>query len=215
MMSFDTYLFDLDGTLADTVEDLTTCVNLLRGELGLKPMGTEDVRVRVGDGARMLLQRSLPEDLFDEELLERFLILYEEHQYDQTRIYPGMADFLEAHKDDKLAVITNKPLRLSRLLLKELGIAHHFSLLLGAESCATRKPDPGPVREALRLLGSAAEHAVMIGDHHTDLKAGHGAGIKTCFCAWGFGNDGGQPHDFRAATPADLLRLFPPTGKTS
>ncbi|NLV25192.1 MAG: HAD-IA family hydrolase [Deltaproteobacteria bacterium] len=210
MMSFDTYLFDLDGTLADTVADLTTCVNLLRGEIGLEPMGTEDIRVRVGDGARLLLQRCLPEDLFRGKLLERFLVLYGEHQCDTTRLYPGMADFLAAHKDEKLAVITNKPFHLSRLLLADLGIGHYFSLLFGAESCTTRKPDPGPVLEALRRLGAAPERAVMIGDHHTDLRAGNGAGIKTCFCAWGFGNDGGQPHDFRAETPADLLRLFPP-----
>jgi len=189
-MSFDTFLFDLDGTLADTVADLTTCVNLLREDFSLEPMTAKEITARVGDGARLLLKRSLPEEIFREELLERFLALYETHQCDQTRIYPGMTDFLEAHRDDKLAVITNKPFHLSRLLLNELGVSHYFSLLFGAESCPTRKPDPGPVVEALRRLGATPERSVMIGDHHTDLKAGNGAGIKTCLCTWGFGNDG-------------------------
>jgi phosphoglycolate phosphatase len=212
-MRFDTYLFDLDGTLADTVADLTTAVNLMRGELGLGPMRVDEVKARVGDGVRMLLKRSLPEELFREELLPRFMALYEQHQCDGTRVYPGMTEFLEAHRRDKLAVVTNKPFHLTRLLLDGLGLTRYFSAVLGAETCATRKPDPGPVLEALRRLHADPQHAVMIGDHHTDLKAGNAAGIKTCFCTWGFGNDGGQPHDFCADTPADLLKLFPPVSQ--
>ncbi|MBN1141335.1 MAG: HAD-IA family hydrolase [Deltaproteobacteria bacterium] len=211
MAAFDTFLFDLDGTLADTVDDLATAVNLLRGELGLEPMTVAEIKERVGDGARLLMKRSLPQELFREQLLERFLILYRDYQCEKTRLFPGLGAFLEGHRRDKLAVITNKPLHLSRLLLEDLGIIHYFSLLFGAESCPTRKPDPGPILEALRQLGSDPERAVMIGDHHTDLKAGNGAGIKTCFCAWGFGHDGGERYDFLARTPADLLRLFPPT----
>ncbi|MBN1141376.1 MAG: HAD-IA family hydrolase [Deltaproteobacteria bacterium] len=212
MTVFDTFLFDLDGTLADTVHDLTTCVNLLRRELGLGDMTTEEIKIRVGDGARMLMKRSLPENVFREELLERFLVLYEKHQCQKTRLFPGIGAFLEAHRKDALGIITNKPLHLSRLLLKDLGVEHYFSLLFGAESCPTRKPNPGPVLEALWRLDADPQRSVLIGDHHTDLKAGRAAGIRTCFCAWGFGNDGGEPYDFLARTPGDLLRIFPPGG---
>jgi phosphoglycolate phosphatase len=208
-MQFDTFLFDLDGTLIDSVADLATAVNLLRADLTLPPLDLKTVGRYVGDGATMLVRRSLPEGTFSPERLKRFLDLYRIHLLDETRIYPGMDDFLIQHQGEKMAVVTNKPQDLTMALLYELGLTPFFSSIIGGDSGLPKKPDPLPVLQALRELQADPGRSVMIGDHHTDLHAGRAAGIKTCFCAFGVGNDGGEPYDFLAETPADLLRLFP------
>ncbi|BCR06369.1 haloacid dehalogenase [Desulfuromonas versatilis] len=208
-MPFTTFLFDLDGTLIDSVADLATGINLLRGELALPPLDIPTVRSYVGDGATALVRRALPEGEFSEARLQRFLELYSAHLMEQTVVYPGILEFLELHAGRPMAVVTNKPLGFSLRLLEGLGLSGFFPVVLGGESCQAKKPDPAPVREALRLLGAKADSAVMIGDHHTDLKAGLGAGVRTCFCAWGIGSDDGEPYDFHAASPFDLPRLFP------
>jgi phosphoglycolate phosphatase len=208
-MQFDTFIFDLDGTLIDSVADLATAVNLLRADLTLPPLDLKTVGSYVGDGATMLVRRSLPEEAFSPERLKRFLDLYRIHLLDETRIYPGMDEFLIQHQGDKMAVVTNKPQDLTMTLLYELGLIPFFSSIIGGDSGLPKKPDPLPVLQALRELQADPGRAVMIGDHHTDLLAGRAAGIKTCFCAFGVGNDGGEPCDFLAETPADLLRLFP------
>ncbi len=206
-MPFDTFLFDLDGTLIDSVADIAASVNRLRGELGLPPLDLPTVRSYVGDGSRLLVTRALPQ--FSEAHLARFLEIYGEHLLDQTVVYPGMREFLALHRRQRLAVVTNKPLTPTLALLDALYLRPFFSVVLGAESAPTRKPDPGPVLLALQRLGSQPENTVFIGDHHTDLRAGCAAGVKTCFCAWGIGRTEGAEYDFRAESAWDLARLFP------
>lgn len=209
-MRFDTFLFDLDGTLADSVADLATAVNLLRAELSLSPLDIPTVRGYVGDGATFLVRRSLPENLFSQQRLQRFLAHYAAHLLESTHVYPGIREFLDERKaaGAKMAVVTNKPHHLAIQVLAGLALDDYFPVVIGGDSLAQKKPDPLPVRFALEQLGAAPDRAVLVGDHHTDLAAGRAAGIRTCFCAWGIGQDGGLPHDFRAASPHDLLTLF-------
>ncbi len=211
-MPFDTYLFDLDGTLVDSVADLTTAVNLLRAEIDLPPLSEPTVRGYVGDGATALVTRALPPGAFSPGRLERFLLLYGEHLLERTRIYPGIPEFLESLAGVPMALVTNKPQGLTEALLRGLGLERHFAVVIGGDRAAAKKPDPAPVRMALGMLEASPAGAVLIGDHHTDLRAGAAAGVKTCFCAWGLGEEGGAPSDFRAETPRDLLRLFPRRG---
>jgi len=208
-MHFDTILFDLDGTLVDSVSDLATSVNLLRHELDLPPLPVAKVRTYVGDGATMLVRRSLGENLYAEEHLRRFLALYGEHLLEETFIYAGILDFLRLHEGKPMGVVTNKPLALTLRLLDGLGLASYFGAVIGGDGPCGKKPDPGPVLSAIGALGTSPERVLLIGDHHTDLKAGFAAHVKTCFCAWGLGNDGGVSYDFFARTPFDLQTLFP------
>jgi phosphoglycolate phosphatase len=207
-MIFESLLFDLDGTLIDSAADLGTAVNLLRAELEMAPLDMITVCAYLGDGATMLVRRALREQ-FSEQRLRRFLELYRAHLLDQTRIYPGVDDFLMAHQGRKMAVVTNKPLDLSMAILYELGLMPFFGSVIGGNSGLAKKPDPAPVYQALRELRADSDSALLIGDHHTDLRAGRAAGIKTCFCAYGIGHGDDTPYDYHAATPADLLRLFP------
>ncbi len=208
-MAFDTFLFDLDGTLIDSLPDLTTAVNLVREEKALPPLPQEQVRTYIGDGTAVLVRRALPENAYSEEQVQRFLQHYRAHLLDATRIMPGIEDFLLKHQGKRMAVVTNKPYDLSLAILCELGLDPFFGAIIGGDGQWPKKPAPQPVLQALRELDSTPEKAVLIGDHHTDLQAGRSAGVKTCFCAFGFGSDGGVPYDFRAETTADLLRLFP------
>jgi len=207
--SVPTLLFDLDGTLVDSVADLGSAVNALRAELELAPLSLAEVRDNVGDGATMLVKRSLPAGHFSVKHLQRFLALYGAVLLEQTRPYPGIVEFLAERAAWPLAVVTNKPEELSRKLLAGLGLDRFFPIVIGGDTLFEKKPHPAPLHAALKQLGRPAAAAVMIGDHHTDLRAGRAAGVRTCFCAWGIGHDDGLAVDFRAESVADLARLFP------
>ncbi|MDW7646173.1 MAG: HAD-IA family hydrolase [Desulfuromonadales bacterium] len=212
MAELTTYLFDLDGTLVDSLQDLTTAINGLRGDLGLAPLTPATVKSYVGDGATMLVQRALPAATFTGNLLQNFLDRYRRHLLDHTRPYAGIPAFLDSLQGTPMGVVTNKPLDMAEEVLRGLGLRPYFGTVIGGDSCSQKKPHPAPVRQALADLGSEAATAVMIGDHRTDLIAGQSAGTRTCFCTWGFGISDGNPYDYLAATPTELGRLFPRSG---
>ncbi len=202
-------LFDLDGTLVDSVADLTGALNRLGAELGNPPLSVDAVRNMVGDGATRLIKRAFGKDHYQREQLLRFLEIYGAHLLDHTRCYPGIEELLSRYPAERLAVVTNKPHRLSLELLQGLGLAQHFQVIIGGDSYPEKKPHPLPVQKALEALGATAEQAVMIGDHHTDLYAGKAAGVATCFCAYGLGHSDGLCPDYIADNSTDLLQLFP------
>ncbi len=208
-MSIDTFLFDLDGTLIDSVHDLATGINLLRGELGLPPLPIARVRACVGDGATQLVKRALGEIPFCDQNLQRFLTLYGEHLLDATTVYPGIRDFLDTHRHHRMGIVTNKPHAYTLPLLDGLGLTPYFGAVVGGDTCSEKKPHPEPILHAMQQLGGSPNSAIMIGDHHTDLRAGSAAGTRTCFCAWGIGSHDDAPYDDFAAAPQDLLRLYP------
>lgn len=201
-------LFDLDGTLVDSVADLTTSLNLLAKELGHPQLSTDYVRSIVGDGATKLIKRAYGAENYQREQLLRFLEIYGEHLLDQTRCYPGIEELLQRYPADCMAVVTNKPYALTVRLLDGLGLSKHFKVVIGGDSCPEKKPHPLPVQKALAALGAPPAAAIMIGDHHTDLYSGRDAGIATCFCAYGLGNNDGLEADFSVQSSEELLKIF-------
>ena len=197
-MSIDAFLFDLDGTLVDSIPDLTRSINLLREELHLTAITSGTVRTYVGDGVGLLLQRALPEEHVNPRNRKRFMDIYSSHLTDETIIYPGIMDFLELHISKPMAVVTNKPQHLAEIIVERLGLAS-----------LQKKPHPDMVHRALELLGSVPQRTVLLGDHHVDLRAAQAAGTRSCFCAWGLGHDDGLKADYQAATTAELPLLFP------
>lgn len=202
-------LFDLDGTLVDSVPDLTISLNLLRAEFDCSPLLEEQVSHMVGDGVGILVKRAIGDDLYHPAQIDRFMQLYSEHLLDHTRCYPGIEELLARHPADKMAIVTNKPHQLTLKLLEGLNLINSFKIIVGGDSYAEKKPHPLPVVKALAGLSADPEQAVMIGDHHTDLYAGRGAGTATCFCAYGMGHSDGLTTDFYAEQSTDLLQLFP------
>jgi len=209
MKQINYLLFDLDGTLVDSVPDLTLSLNLLRSELDRPPLSEKQVATMVGDGVTVLVRRSLGEDLYQTAHRARFMQLYDEHLLDHTSCYPGIKELLNRHSAEKMAIVTNKPYQLTLKLLEGLNLIQNFKIIVGGDSYAEKKPHPLPVIKALEGLGADPKQAVMIGDHHTDLHSGRGAGTAICFCAYGLGHTDGLTPDFRAEQSTDLLQLFP------
>lgn len=203
-------IFDLDGTLVDSAPDLRAALNRLMLAQGMDPFPLPEVAAMIGDGARALLlkafaARDVP---FDEALLPGFLHDLEANSAVLTRPYPGMVEALEALTAQgwRHAVCTNKPIAATRALLGELGLAPHFALVLGGDSLPVKKPDPGHVRGVLEALGVAASEAVMIGDHQNDIRAARGAGVRSIFAAWGYGDGTGA--GLSAPAPSALPTLL-------
>jgi phosphoglycolate phosphatase len=105
-------------------------------------------------------------------------------------------------------VVTNKPYQQTIALLDALDLTRYFAVVIGGDSCPMKKPDPTPIKAALHRLGATAEKAIMIGDHHTDLKSGQAAGLDVCFCSWGFGDDGGCTPTHRVTNASELLQVL-------
>lgn len=202
-------LFDLDGTLINSLPDLLTALNLLRRELALEPLTAAQVSQMVGDGATLLVKRALGDDRYEHRHLQRFLEFYGAHLLDQTHCYPGIEELLMRHDPRRMALVTNKPILYTRKILEGLNLSRFFCVVIGGDSFPHKKPHPYPLLQALDQLGGHPQQALMIGDHHTDLHAARSAGIATCFCAYGFGHCGDCIPDYQVANAGELLTLLP------
>jgi phosphoglycolate phosphatase len=192
-MKNPTVLFDLDGTLVDSLGDLAAAVNALLAELGRTPLGRAAVAGMIGDGVAALVERALAASggpaAAGGAPLTRFRTFYEAEPTRLTRPYPGVATMLAslARAGVAMAVCTNKPEQVTHNVLDGLGLGGFFAVVLGGDSLPVRKPDPGFLAAALDRLGAAPEDAVMVGDHRNDVLAAHGAGIKAIFARYGYG----------------------------
>ena len=194
-----TALFDLDGTLIDSRADLALAVNLTRQDFGLQPQRQETIVACVGDGVRLLIERAIPErpDLW-EAMLVRQRENYRAHYLDQTVLYPGVKETLSALSSAgwHLGVVTNKPGVFTRPILDSLGVLSFFGAVVGGGDCPELKPDPAPLQFAAAQMGVAlTPKDWMIGDNVTDLEAGARAGLRCCFCRYGFGETRGAAYD--------------------
>lgn len=184
-------IFDLDGTLIDSLPDLTDATNLIRARFALPGIGIDDVRKLVGQGARPLVERALPGASAAEvdEALVEFLAYNLEHIADKTRPYPGVPETLRelSGYGIPMVVLSNKNVELCKEVLGNLGILDHFAGVFGADSFPFRKPSPEPILAVMRQFGISADDCVMVGDSINDIAAGAGAGVVTVGCRYGYG----------------------------
>lgn len=205
-------IFDLDGTLIDSLPDLTDATNLIRERRGLPQLQTADVRKLVGQGARSLVERALPGATAGEvdEALDLYLGYNLAHIADKTTVYPGVPETLAALQGvgAPMCVLSNKNVALCREVLSRLGLSDHFSHIFGADSFPFQKPSPEPVLALLRQFEVAPGDCVMVGDSLNDIAAGGGAGVVTVGCSYGYGEkselDGA---DYEVADFPSLLDL--------
>lgn len=183
----DLVMFDLDGTLANTGRDLADAVNFTRAHFQLPALPDGAVLSHVGRGVEHLLQQSVPEErtLHFPEVMQVFLKRYESHLLDATVLYPHVREILDYFRDKKRAVVSNKMYRLTIEVVRGLGIAEDFDLILGGDSVAEKKPHPALIHYAVEQLCSAPRKAVMIGDGDIDIEAGKRAGVITCGVTYG------------------------------
>ena len=198
-------VFDLDGTLIDSAQDLCNSVNATLQEFELAPLPDPAIAGFVGNGAPLLMRRALalagnrtPEAL-DDELFQKayafFLQYYRDHKLDFTYAYEGVLEALKALKQlhDQpgvkrvMAVLTNKPVRPARGICEGLGMADYFLHIYGGDSFPLKKPNPLGLRSLMEETGATPEETVMIGDSRVDVQTARNAGAWALGCAFGFG----------------------------
>lgn len=189
-------LFDLDGTLVDSVPDIAVAVDRMLYDLGRAPAGESRVRGWVGNGGRMLVRRALAFDVAgvpdDDALLPRAMEIFFRHYDDSngeaSRLYPGVAEALDglAARGLAMAVITNKPHRYVAPLFEALGILQHFPVLIGGDTLPVKKPDPAPLWHACELLGVRPAQSLMVGDSTNDIEAARAAGCPVVAVDYGY-----------------------------
>ncbi len=206
-------LFDLDGTLVDSVPDLCAAVNQALAGLGRAPLSEEEVRGYVGDGARLLLARALGRSMVGHEDSAQvdqawgpFMAAYEAQLCLRSQLYPGVAETLRGlhGKGYRLGVVTNKPARFVAPLLKQLGVLDCFEVCVGGDSLPQRKPDPAPLVHAMAALEVTATATAMVGDSLNDIRAGQAAGCLVIAVSYGY-NHGLDLRQVGAAAVIDRM----------
>jgi phosphoglycolate phosphatase len=184
-------IFDLDGTLADTRLDLANAVNFTLGRMSKAPLANEVVYSYVGNGAPLLIRRAMGPQATDSEVqqaLTEFLAHYAQHDLENTTLYPGVRAALDRFRaaGKRMAVLTNKPARMTRTIVDGLGVAEHFFRLYGGDSLAEKKPHPMGVEKLMAEAGIGRDQTMMIGDSSVDVITARNAGIAACGVTWGF-----------------------------
>ncbi len=196
-------VFDLDGTLIDSARDLCNSVNAALEHMGRPHLDDAIIASFVGNGAAMLVRRSLavengvaPDEVHDEELATAynfFLAHYREHKLDFTYAYEGVLESLAALRrmpdgsERRLAVLTNKPVRPARAICDGLGMGQYFFEVYGGDSFALKKPDPLGLRTLMQKAGVTPAQTLMIGDSKVDVQTARNAGAYVLGCQFGFG----------------------------
>jgi len=203
-------IFDLDGTLIDSGLDLALSVNATLKQMGRLPLPHDQVFGYVGKGAQRLIEQALGPDAKPEESeqgLAFFLAYYREHMLDNTVTYPGVREGLAALEGMPMAVLTNKPVRFSQLILEGLGLARYFRYIYGGNSFQTKKPNPAGLETLLRDFGAAPRQAMIVGDSEIDVQTARNGGTWVCCVTYGLGNErlGEYPPDLLVGSLTELV----------
>lgn len=203
-------MFDLDGTLVDSVPDLTAAIDAMLREMHSPPAGEAKVRLWVGNGAAVLVRRALAdidginesqvEETLQQAALERFLFHYRRISGRYSTLYEGVQAALNRLQQAgvTVTVVTNKPAEFVPHLLADLGLAPYVSAWLGGDSLAQKKPHPAPLESLLQRFGLKSEAALMVGDSRSDILAGKAAAVATLGVSYGYNH--GNPIEDEAPT---------------
>jgi len=217
MQPISLLIFDLDGTLVDTLEDITASVNHTLAHLGRNPISRDAVRQFVGEGIEALMARSLGGRT---DCLPEAVTLYKEHHRRnlvvRSTVYPAVKETLEHFRALPLAVISNKTTEFVVPLIERLGIARYFKMVIGADCGLPLKPAPDAVRHLMAEFRAPKERTAIVGDGTTDVRAGKAAGVITCSVTYGFRSEEelrkGGP-DYVIHSLSELKTLFTPEAR--
>lgn len=208
-------LFDFDGTLVDSAPSLAVAVDRTLEALGRAPVGLDNVRNWVGNGAFKLLQRAIagnherrprPDPELMEQAFDTFMTFYGEQPELGTRLYPGVQESLDTLRDRgvPMGIVTNKPERFMPPLLTTYGLTDYFQVVVGGDTLAEKKPHPAPLQHAAQRLGVDPLRCLMVGDSVTDVRAARAAGMVVACVSYGY-NHGEPIEDAGADWTVDSL----------
>jgi phosphoglycolate phosphatase len=196
LLQKNTLLFDLDGTLVDSVRDIAPALNIALSEHGFAKLNIDQVRAMIGRGSTKLVELAIESDhpsglKLSNAVHQRFIEAYGQNVSEHTQILTGVPEFLVAMKaaGKRMACVTNKPEALAVQLLDHLQLSSFFETVIGGDTAKFKKPDPAPLFLALERMGSSSADALMFGDSIYDLQAAESAGMP-CFVISGGYNQG-------------------------
>lgn len=207
-------IFDLDGTLIDSKKDLVEAVNAARRNMGLGPLNDETVASYVGNGAPVLIRRSMGPEASEADCakaLEYFIAYYSDHRLDHTTVYPGVREALDDLQaaGHRLSVLTNKPVRISRAIIEGLSLKNHFFQVYGGNSFEQKKPHPIGVETLMAEANINTGRTLMVGDSGVDVQTARNAGIPAIGVTYGFQPESldENPPDYRIDDMRELLSI--------
>jgi phosphoglycolate phosphatase len=202
MKSIGLLIFDLDGTLVNTLEDIAASVNYTLAHLGRNSISQDAVRRYVGDGIETLLVRSL--EGRTARIAEAVTVYKEHHRRNlmvRSSVYPAVRETLEHFRPLPMAVISNKTMEFVGPLIERLGLANYFKMVIGADHGLPLKPAPDSIRKIMAEFGVLNDKTVIVGDGTTDVRAGKAAGVITCSVTYGFRSE----EELRKAGPDYII----------
>jgi phosphoglycolate phosphatase len=199
-------IFDLDGTLIDSSKDLAISVNATRQQFGMSALDELLVHSYVGNGAAVLVRKAMGPGASDElveQALSFFLKYYRAHALEYTRLYDGIREAVDQllSAGHQLAVLTNKPFKISVDIIAALGLKDHFFRVYGGDSFEAKKPNPTGIFKLMEEAGQPAPETLMVGDSAVDILTARNAGVRGVGVLWGF-----QPETFELHPPDLLVR---------
>ena len=208
-LAYSLVIFDLDGTLIDSQADLASSVNATRRFMNLDALDPAVVASYVGHGAPILMRRALGPEASEHDVaraLDFFIRYYHQHCLDETTLYPGTREMLDTlhAADRRLAILTNKPVRISQRIVEELGLHGHFFEVFGGNSFEQKKPHPIGIERLLEATGLSPAATLMVGDSGVDVETARNARVHACGVTYGL-----SPHTVRAAAPEYLIDAMP------
>jgi phosphoglycolate phosphatase len=213
-MKYNTYIFDLDGTILDTLLDLANAVNFAMRSKGYPERTVDEVRSFIGNGIRVLIKRAVPQETEDKdynEALEIFTKYYLEHIADYTKPYDGIIDVINElrSKGCKTAVVSNKAHFAAQAVVKDF-FGDIFDAVTGKKDEFPSKPEPDSLLYTIGLLGSEKEQCIYIGDSDVDVLTAHNAGLPCIGVTWGNRDEDvllASGAEYIARTPSDILKI--------
>jgi phosphoglycolate phosphatase len=188
-MAMKLIIFDLDGTLVDSSTDISHAINYALEGTNVPPVTVQETITIIGEGITRLFEKIIEKNNLSAEkdiLIQRFLNHYSAHLTDNTPVYPGVKETMEALKEYPKAVISNKREDLSSRILEILGMRKYFDVVVGSDTTSERKPSPVPIQYVLSRFEAKPEEAVIVGDSNFDIEAGKAAGVTTIAVTYGY-----------------------------
>ncbi len=189
IMAMKLIIFDLDGTLVDSSTDISHAINYALEGTNVPPVTVQETITMIGEGITRLFEKIIEKNNLSADkdiLIQRFLHHYSAHLTDNTPVYPGVKETMEALKEYPKAVISNKREDLSSRILELLGMRKYFDVVVGSDTTSERKPSPVPIQYVLSRFEAKPEDAVIIGDSNFDIEAGKAAGVTTIAVTYGY-----------------------------
>jgi phosphoglycolate phosphatase len=211
-VNYELLIFDLDGTLIDTRQDITNSTNQMLAHYGLDQKGVDEVTGYVGDGIARLVERCMgDEDVHIDEAILLFKKIYTARLLENTRPYPGVVDLLKQLEMYRKAILTNKTYTLSKTITDGLGLTGYFEIFIGGDTLPRKKPFPDGVNYILEKAGVGREKSLLIGDGRNDILTAAETGLQSVYVSWGFSHDSsmtGLSPDFIINHPYELLAIL-------